>query len=280
MNFRIHYLVMGVVGALGMGLLRRPLGVAAGVVAIALNLLPVLHYFDAGDPIPAAQASGLPTTTLRVASANVFEGNGDVAAVAEWIASRDADVVILVEASARWRERLAMHGIRYPHHHLEVRAGRIGKLVLSKWPIEQVRRLSARGTRTATPMLRILKDGRPVWVAAVHTMWPMIPSGAALRNEELSALGEAAANIDEPWVAAGDFNVTPFSPHFQRMMTLGNLHRAAAGRGWMPTWPVFLPLAGIQIDHAVVSEEVTVRALATGDGIGSDHRWLVVDLTY
>jgi hypothetical protein len=51
----------------------------------------------------------------------------------------------------------------------------------------------------------------------------------------------------------GDLNVSPFSPHFQALLSGGNLKSAAQGFGWQPTWPTFLPPAGIQIDHALTA---------------------------
>ncbi len=81
-----------------------------------------------------------------------------------------------------------------------------------------------------------------------------------------------------PLIALGDFNITPYSPHFRQLLVDGNLRSAAEGFGWQPTWPTFLPPAGIQIDHAFVSPKVAVQGFRRGASDGSDHRPIVIDL--
>jgi endonuclease/exonuclease/phosphatase family metal-dependent hydrolase len=61
------------------------------------------------------------------------------------------------------------------------------------------------------------------------------------------------------------------------MLAKGNLKSAAQGRGWQPTWPTFLPPAGIQIDHALTGAGVFVTAFRRGSAVGSDHLPIVID---
>jgi endonuclease/exonuclease/phosphatase (EEP) superfamily protein YafD len=79
-------------------------------------------------------------------------------------------------------------------------------------------------------------------------------------------------------VVLGDLNITAFSPHFQSLLAQSGLRSAVPGMQWLPTWPTFLPIAGIQIDHALVSPGITVRGVERGPRVGSDHWPLVVDL--
>jgi endonuclease/exonuclease/phosphatase (EEP) superfamily protein YafD len=107
----------------------------------------------------------------------------------------------------------------------------------------------------------------------------MAPGSANRRNEQLEALARhARATTSLPLVVVGDLNVSPFSPQFRHLLEEGRLRSAADGFGWQPTWPSFLLPAGIQIDHALVSPAVTVKAFSRGPFDGSDHRPIVVDV--
>jgi endonuclease/exonuclease/phosphatase family metal-dependent hydrolase len=72
-------------------------------------------------------------------------------------------------------------------------------------------------------------------------------------------------------------NISPFSPHFQAFVAAGNLKSAAQGYGWQPTWPTFMPPAGIQIDHAVTSASITVTRFWRGAALGSDHLPILIE---
>jgi endonuclease/exonuclease/phosphatase family metal-dependent hydrolase len=106
----------------------------------------------------------------------------------------------------------------------------------------------------------------------------MAPASAARRNEQLALLAERARAVTLPLVVVGDMNITPFSPWFQQLLVDGALRSAADGFGWQPSWPSFIPLAGIQIDHALVNSRVAVEHFTRGSPTGSDHLPIVTDL--
>ncbi len=115
-------------------------------------------------------------------------------------------------------------------------------------------------------------------IFAVHTTWPMAPASAGRRNQQLELLAERARPVTLPLVVMGDMNITPFSPYFQQLLTDGGLRSAAEGFGWQASWPSFFPLAGIQIDHALVNSRVAVEHFTRGAATGSDHLPIVADL--
>jgi endonuclease/exonuclease/phosphatase (EEP) superfamily protein YafD len=112
---------------------------------------------------------------------------------------------------------------------------------------------------------------------SVHTSWPLGPANSALRDRQLALIGEFARSHTGLLVVLGDLNVSPFSPHFQALLSDSNLKSAAQGFGWQPTWPTFLPPAGIQIDHALTGAGVFVTSFRRGSPVGSDHLPIIID---
>ncbi|MEZ5657565.1 MAG: endonuclease/exonuclease/phosphatase family protein [Burkholderiaceae bacterium] len=279
-HFRIQYLTIGLALVIPAWWLReRWLGLAA-LIAIGLNVVPVIDYFAIEPPLARAAApSAGERVHFRIAAANIFFRNRNFDAVARWIRDANADLVVLVEATPVWRDALRERLPEFGFMHLVARQGRSGKLLIARARPARLTALDAKRVRSPMPLVTLRKDGASLMVAGVHTEWPMGPERSANRNEELFDLARQMRASVEPMMAVGDFNITPFSPVFQTLLEKAHASRAAAGRGWMPTWPVFFPPAGIQIDQVVHSREIRITDLRTGAGLGSDHRWVLADLT-
>lgn len=251
---------------------------APAPVPLAATLGPAGRVHPA--TIEAAAPSSAGRVPLRIASANVLFLNSDYAAVTAWARRTRPDVLLFLEATAAWRSGLAPLEAEYPYVQYVTDRSHHGLLLLSHWPLTDVvtRPATARQMRPVV-FSTLTKDGARLRLAAMHATWPMHPSIARQRQRDLDALAaEASRRGPLPFVGVGDFNISPFSPHYQATLRAGGLRNAAAGHGWQPTWPaMFLPL-GIQIDHALVSPEVEVQAFHRGSPNGSDHMPIIVDV--
>ena len=96
----------------------------------------------------------------------------------------------------------------------------------------------------------------------------------------MKALAQIVAERPGPLVAVGDFNSTAWSPYFSDLLNQTRLHDARLGFGLQPTWPTRQILLRIPIDHALVSEEVTVHDFRAGPDVGSDHFPVILDLSF
>jgi len=76
----------------------------------------------------------------------------------------------------------------------------------------------------------------------------------------------------------GDLNVTPFSPHFQRLLHAGGLHRCVPDGELTPTWPARFPPLFIQIDHCLATAGVQAWNFEVGEYVGSDHYPISIDV--
>lgn len=277
-HFRLQYLVLAVLAAAVYAGLRRPTWLVIALATILLNARPVFTWFTA--PVAASAFSTVASTALpvRVAAANLFWRSDEYAAVREWAQGSGADLLVFVEVTDRWAKELTPMRNRWPHALLALKPGHSGTLVLSRWPLRQVAVLSTHSRGTPDPVVEVAMPGRPWTLVPVHANWPMGRLASAFRASDLRGLATIAARNDWPLLAIGDFNLSPLSPHFAALLRDGCLRSAAAGRGWQPTWPVFLPVIGIQIDHALVSPDIAVNSFRVGAIKGSDHRPIIVDL--
>jgi endonuclease/exonuclease/phosphatase (EEP) superfamily protein YafD len=105
----------------------------------------------------------------------------------------------------------------------------------------------------------------------VHLRSPTSGWRAGQRNWQYELLARRRAEIDGPLVVTGDFNTTPYSPIFTDWIERTGLTDVRRGRGLGYSWPTFLPIASIPIDHCVVSKEFRVIAERRLPSIGSDH---------
>jgi vancomycin resistance protein VanJ len=234
-------------------------------------------------PAAALAPESLP---LRVMTYNVNYANPDPRASIDAIAAADADIVMLQEVTAAWRDALVVHlAVQYPHRAVRVVRASGGLAVLSKFPIaseELVAHAKMRPAQravVATPLgaiqllnvhLRPAID-RGSWVRGYFTTPP-------IRRREIEAHWARVADA-LPTIAAGDFNeaasgsavgfvesqglarVRPRGPTTWRHET------SAAGRR--------IELLRLDIDHMLVGSLVIGDAEVLDVGT-SDHRPVIV----
>jgi endonuclease/exonuclease/phosphatase (EEP) superfamily protein YafD len=183
---------------------------------------------------------------------------------------------LLAEVTAAWEQALARLNASYAHRYTTRGLRGTGLLLLSRWPM-QAEVLPGYSDIEPAVSATILVNGRSLQLLSVHTSWPLGPANSALRDRQLALIGEFARSHTGLLVVLGDLNVSPFSPHFQALLSDSNLKSAAQGFGWQPTWPTFLPPAGIQIDHALTGAGVFVTSFRRGSPVGSDHLPIIID---
>jgi len=257
-------------------------GWAALALAIAafnaMSAAPGLMTHPAAVPKPSVDSAAPAPVQFRVLSINVLYSSHKYESVAKAIREARPDAVVLVEMNARWRKSLTGLEHDFPYRYQTMGPDRRGVDLWSRQPFKDVSVLPI-GAGEPAIQATLMAEGRPLRLFAIHTSWPMTPGAAAERNKELVLLAEQASATTLPLVAVGDLNLSPFSPYFRQLLADGKLRSAADGFGWQPTWPSFLPPAGIQIDHALVSAGVGVRDFRLGPRDGSDHRPIIVDVT-
>ncbi len=218
-----------------------------------------------------------PEDTLRLISWNIGAENTD------WIESLKgyAPDIVLVQESIKPVE--IWDGFRWH--------GSLDPGVLTRFSVE-VLPTGKVGPWTEPQLLLMEIRGKRVLVANVRLMLPSVamqlldPLGeepldnyrARIRQyEKLAKLVKETAQRaqTDSIIRAGDFNVPARMPSLAPFRDFLRDGWLAAGWGWGPTAPAFLPLS--RLDQVWVSNDVELVSVRVRPLMGSDHRGLIVD---
>lgn len=218
--------------------------------------------------------------TLRVASLNVYFKSERYADAAAFLLGSEAEVLVLLEVTPEWVDQIEILRARWPHVVAEPRETSSGIMLLSRLPIERHEVIDLTGAGRVTLKVTVRSADGPVTLIAFHPSPPTTPGRARRRNDEMRAVALIArsAALEGPTLLVGDFNCTPWSPVFRRLVHETKFVDSRAGRGVQATWPSLLGCLGIPIDHAIVSSGLRVVERSVGPQVGSDHRGIVVGL--
>jgi endonuclease/exonuclease/phosphatase (EEP) superfamily protein YafD len=275
-HFRLQYAALALAGGAILAVNGEPwLAALAFSIAATNALIATPLMFSRRWCERAAADEGCPA--IRIASINVYYRNRQHQRVIDFIARERPDAVVLVEVNSEWER--ALDGVDPEYAYRYTARGKRGKgiTLLSRWPLIAAGMLPGYSDVQSALAATLEIHGRRIELLGIHTTWPMGARRSRLRNQQLRFLGEFARAHEQPLVIVGDLNVSPFSAHFQRFLAAGHLKSAAQGRGWQPTWPTFLPLGGIQIDHALTNAAVAVTGFRRGTPVGSDHRPIIIE---
>jgi endonuclease/exonuclease/phosphatase (EEP) superfamily protein YafD len=264
-HFRPQYAAAAALLALALLALRRPRP------AVLAALITVIHLWSAGSGPQAVASAACRGDALTVVTANLNYRNTDPRAFVAWLTREQADLVMLQELTPAWAAALeSLPG--YPHRQFVVRPDPYGIGVLSRWPVGD---LVARDlARDGLPsLIGTMEAGRErLMLAVVHTHWPLLPDLMHRRDLAVSQLAAEVRRQPGPWIVGGDFNLTPYSPVFQRLLEMSGLRETRPRGSWSPSWRAgFWPL-GLRIDHVLVTRELCSESSEVGPEIGSDHR--------
>lgn len=275
-NFRAQFVVGLMVFSLSLLLTRfRRTGTAIFAVAV-VNLIPVLPLYvgSPGESEPAAPS-------IRVMSFNLLSNNEGFGEVIDYIRTIDPDLVLLHEASRPWEVAVEAAGLGYEV--IRPRSDNLifGTLVLIRG--EDIEAVSF-GFAAAQPravQLSYRPTGWPeaIEVLSTHPLAPTEKERADLRDAQLQFAAEWASRQGGPRFIVGDFNATPWSSPFRRLMDEADLRNSQIGFGLQPSFPTTSNvILRVPIDHLVHSEHFVIRDRRLGPDLGSDHFPLIVDL--
>lgn len=215
--------------------------------------------------------------TFRVLQANVLWSSSDDQRLRQFIQEAEPDVIMLEEVTREWLQSLEGLLLQYPFSHAIPRSDPFGIMLLSRIPIERVRTVSLGDRAMPAVIAQLYVNRQPLTIIGSHTLPPISPRLADLRNQQLDELAVLARAQETAVLLLGDLNSTPWSPIFVQFLKKARLRDGRKGFGICPTWPAGWPFIQIPIDHCLVSSEISVTDWKKGPNIGSDHYPIVVE---
>lgn len=275
-HFRVQYAAVALVLFLLFFAIRVRASAWLTALLLAINLAPIaLLYW----PKAAAVESG--ASAQRVLMMNVYRGNPGIQRVLRYVRQENPDVLVLEEVTKAWVGPLKGLEARYPFRWVHPGDALTGIAVFSRSMPVQTRLINL-GRADKPSLLLTLgvgpEGGQKLSILGTHFSPPVGAAHARVRNQELASLARIAKEHVWPLVVVGDLNITPFSPLFTRTLRDGGL-KSCDGGGWHPTWPMWAPPLGIQIDHCLATEGVVTSDFRVGPSLGSDHRGFTVKIS-
>jgi endonuclease/exonuclease/phosphatase (EEP) superfamily protein YafD len=253
-----------------------------GILLINLGCVaPVL----VGPPAQAATTA----QPLRLLHLTLDLENLDVKRAVKFANAQSADLISLLEVSPEAVPQLEAGLTNYqlikaePRHNSHGSAWFVARQ--PRYPIQvmgsEVIHLPADSDR---PLLKttISYADKALELLCFHAIRPRSVATVAYQRVEFVALSEWSQSMLKQGkhpIAIGDYNNTPWSLSFRRLLTDSGMRNSQNGFGLQPTWHSSLPtFLQIPIDHCLYSSALVTRDRRVGADIGSDHLPIIVDL--
>lgn len=258
------------------------------IALAALSCGSINNYLDPEGPrIDGDCAEGVPCDTppdtVKVISYNVKFGKKVDTAIDELrtvpYLSR-ADIILLQEMDGEGvraiADSLELEYVYYPASVHKAHGKDFGNAVLSKWPIEDFRKVLLPHSKPTDDQKRIavgatvVAGGMRIRVFSVHTetFWMNYDK----RLEQADSLVRAVSKEYSHLIIAGDFN-TPFGRNvkdIEKSFTDSGFVRANSGVGWTARVLPF-GLWKMELDHIFVKGFEVIRSGKFEGGQASDH---------
>ncbi len=177
------------------------------------------------------------TRTYRLLVLNVLRTNEQHSKTFDEILRQDADFVFLSEVHEEWIEHFEQAKAKYPHQKELAVPDYTGVAFLSKLPWTQLEVITLGAVRNPSLDITIEDSGNMAGAIRLIGTHPLPPFGGRLtdsRDQQLLRLAERLK--DQPrGLMFGDFNLSPWSPRFGKLLRQSNLIDASLGYGLAPT---------------------------------------------
>jgi endonuclease/exonuclease/phosphatase (EEP) superfamily protein YafD len=273
-HFRLQYLVVSLLLLFVFAIRRQAIYSLLLVVALAINASYVLPWY--GLPVFENSEAANGDTQLKLLYANVLSTNRQHERLLKLISSERPDVILLQEISSHWLDAMQPLEADYPFRYNAVREDTFGIAMLSRLPLAAATHVDSPPLGYPTIVATTRMGSTDMTIISTHPRIPLGRDNFEARNLQLQSVADLVAQANGEVLVIGDLNASLWDRHYRRFEEATGLRNARRGKGVLPTWPTFMPLAMIPIDHVLVSSRVGIADIRTGPRIGSDHLPLLV----
>jgi endonuclease/exonuclease/phosphatase (EEP) superfamily protein YafD len=250
--------------------------VVAAAVCVAINLAAVAPWRAGRKRI----IGNRDCRRVKLILANVNHRNTARERFITFAQKQSPDLLVVQEVNEGWRESLQPLRGLYPFNEELPKGGGSGMALYSRFPFERLTIEFPEGAARPCILARMDIDGVSVSLLSIHPRTPIRGAHYKLRNELLAAAADCLGDLSEPKLCVGDMNITPWSPYYRDFVERTKLVNVRKGFGLLPSWPTFLFFKWLMLplDHCLVSNDIRVADVKTGEAMGSDHLPLIVEL--
>ena len=216
---------------------------------------------------------------LRLINFNISYNNSpkNFENIREMILSEKPDVVQFQEFSPQMHDKIKTLRSIFPYStELNKPKDIFDSLILSKHPL-----INTKVDDNHVIITNLILNGTEISIVGIH----LLPGGTkeTFNNalQQISYLKTIVSNTNKNLILLGDLNMTSTSKRFAKFLKETNLYTYTSYKNITSTWPAFMPnFLGIQIDHILFSNNFKMVDKKTSNSFGSDHRPLIVELSY
>lgn len=273
-HFRVQYIILFFFLLIVMAVRRQWLLVGITGICMIVHLFYILPVYLS----PRESFAEPKSEMVKILSSNVRRSNTHHQQVIDLISKELPDVVALQEVDNVWLEALKTLNETHPYRRVIKVNFRERLALYSKLPIIASHEKYYGSFRIPVLITTLNVNGHHLVVYTAHLTSPSTIRDAQARNQALRQLAQEIPLAKEPVVLVGDLNISPWSPYFYDLLRTSGLKDSRDGFGIQASWPTFVPLFLIPLDHCLVHSSVQVLDRRLGPKIGSDHYPVMIKL--
>ncbi len=243
------------------------------ILALSFQSVYIFPY------LPLAQKEVLHTTeddpgdSLTLIVSNVRMQNKEYGKLIELVKNYKPDILITVETSHWWKDRLAALEEVFPFHFYHPLENTYGMLLFSRIPLIKPEVKFLVQDEVPSIHTKVRFNDSSINLICVHPK-PPAPGEADTsvpRDRELMKLAREIRSDREAYIIAGDFNDVAWSDTTTRFQRKSEMLDPRKGRGFFSTYNANIPFLRFPLDHFFFTRQFRLIDMQKLPDIGSDH---------